>query len=88
MVRALRVDHFEPNGIAAEEIFVSEEDVYLDLTDWKAGKAEYNAVEDSPTRLELFLFDLNFLHGVAVEDVDAATAVYQDPGKTAGPPLG
>jgi hypothetical protein len=44
-------------------------------------------MEDSPTGLELFLFDAQLLHGVAVEDVDAATAVYQNSGETSSSPL-
>ena len=38
-------------------IFVSEEDIYLDLADWGARKARYNAVENSSAALKLFLLD-------------------------------
>src|SRR3989337_3798875 len=44
-------------------------------------------MEDSLAGLELFLFGAQLLHGVTVEDVDAATAVYQNSGETSSSPL-
>jgi hypothetical protein len=87
MVGALQVHHLEPDWLTAEVIFVSEEDIYLDLADWRAGKARYNAMEDSPAGLELLLLDAQLLQGVTVEDVDAATTVYQNSGEATGSPL-
>ena len=59
-------------------IFVSEEDIDQDLADWRAGKARDYAVEHRPAGLQLPLPDSQLLHGVFVQDVDAAAAVYQD----------
>ena len=57
MVWAFKVHHFKPDWLLAKMIFVSEEDVYLYLADWGAGKATYNAVENSSAGLKLFLLD-------------------------------
>jgi hypothetical protein len=87
VVGALKVNQLKPDWLSVKVILVSEEDVYLDLADWRAGKARYNAMEDSPAGLELFLFDAQLLHGVAVEDIDAAAAIYQNSGETSSSPL-
>ena len=34
MIGALKVHHFKPYWLSTKVIFVSEEDVYLDLADW------------------------------------------------------
>ena len=62
-------------------IFVSKENIYPDLADWCAGQAGYNAMEHSPNRHELLRLDIQLLHGVMAQDVDAAPAVYQHAGE-------
>ena len=57
LVWAFKVHHLKPGWLSAKMIFVSEEDVYLDLADWGAGKARHNAVENSSAALKLFLLD-------------------------------
>jgi hypothetical protein len=57
VIGALKVHHLKLDWLSAEVIFVSEEDVYLDLADWRAGKARDYAMEYSPTGLKLPLFD-------------------------------
>ena len=57
MVRAFEVHHFKPNWLSAEMILVSEEDIYQDLADWRAGKARDDSVEHSPAALKLSSLD-------------------------------
>ena len=66
MVRALKVHHLKPDWLSAEVIFVSEEDIYLGLADWSAGKARNYAMEYSPAGLKMSLLDSQLLHGIFV----------------------
>ena len=68
-------------------ILVPEEDIYLDLADWGAGQAGYDAMEHSPTGHELLCLDAQLLHGVTVQYVDAAPAIYQHVGETGSSPF-
>ena len=44
-------------------------------------------MEDSPTGLKVSLLDSQFLHGILVQDVDAAAAIYQNSGKASSSPI-
>ena len=44
-------------------------------------------MEDGAARHELLRFDVQLLHGIAVQYVDTASAVYQDAGKSGSSPL-
>ena len=87
MVGDVQIDHLKPDRFAAEMELVAEQDVDLDLADWRAGKSTNDTMENDPTGYEMLPLDAQLLYGVAVEDVDAATAVYQDSGEAAGPLL-
>ena len=44
-------------------------------------------MEDSPAGLELLCLDAQPLYGLVVEDVDVASAIYQNSGKASSSPL-
>ena len=78
VVGAAEVDHLEPDGLAAEVLLGAEDDVQLDLAERGCKTARDDAVEDRRGRVQLLLLDLQLLHRVPVEDVDAAAAVDED----------
>ena len=57
VIWAFKVHHLKPNWLSAEMILVSEEDIYQDLADWRAGKARDDSVEHSPAVLKLSSLD-------------------------------
>ena len=44
-------------------------------------------MENSPAGLKMSLFDSQLLHGIFVQDVDAAATIYQNSGEASGSPL-
>ena len=87
MIGALQVHHLEPYCFPAEVIFVSEENIHFDLADWRARQAGYDTMEHSPAWHELLRLDVQLLHGVTVQYVDAAPTVNQYTGETGSSPF-
>ena len=44
-------------------------------------------MENSPARLKMSLLDSQLLHGIYVQDVDAAAAIYQNSGEASSSPI-
>ena len=87
MIGALQIHYLEPYCFSAKMIFVSEENIHFDLADWGAGQARDDTMDDGAARHELLRFDVQLFHGIAVQYVDTASAVYQDAGKSGSSPL-
>ena len=75
MIRAGQTHHLEPDRFASEVAAVTEQDIEPDPANGRAGEAGNDVVEDRPGWLQVLGLEADLGHGVAVEDVDAATAV-------------
>ena len=87
VVRALQIYYLEPDCFSVKVIFVSEENIHLDLADRATGQAGYDAMEHGPAWHELLCLDVQLLHGIAVQYVDTASAINQNAGESGSSPL-
>ena len=68
-------------------IFVSEENIHFNLADWGARQAGDGTMEHGSAWHKLLRLDVQLLHGIAVQYIDTASAIYQDAGESGSSPL-
>ena len=68
-------------------ILVSEENIHLDLANRGTRQAGDDAMEHGPAWHKLLRLDVQLLHGIAVQYIDTASAIYQDAGESGSSPL-